>query len=206
MELAFNPISISTLRKLASILLSVVIFAFLAGLTTLAVGRPVIFGIIHAIFVGSGVGFFEQFYVQTPRGRWLRSMHPVRSIFLYSIVVVTLYIISFHLSHVILWRFEDLPMAYHKLPIAIPLVHIFSDRHCRYASRSFYWDRNLVSSDARHLSPPGNPGKSAVVSRYQQFHRLGRTFGSSPHAISSRQIPVRRVKADHRLRRRYLPL
>jgi adenylate cyclase len=126
MELAFNPVSISTRRKLISILLSVTIFAFLAGLTTLAIGRPVIFGIIHAIFVGSGVGFFEQFYVQSPRGRWLRSMHPVRSILLYSVVVVTLYIISFHLSHVILWRFEDLPMAYRKLPIAIPLVLIFS--------------------------------------------------------------------------------
>ena len=126
MALALAPLSISTRRKLTSILLSVTIFALLAGLTTLAIGRPVKFGIIHAIFVGTGVGFFEQFYVQSPRGRWLRSMHPVRAILFYTSIVLTLYIISFHLSHVVLWRFEDLAMAYRKLPIAIPLVILFS--------------------------------------------------------------------------------
>jgi hypothetical protein len=94
MALALAAVSISTRRKLTSILLSVTIFALLAGLTTLAIGRPVIFGILHAIFVGTGVGFFEEFYVQSPRGRWLRSMHPVRSIFLYTIVVLILYVIS----------------------------------------------------------------------------------------------------------------
>jgi adenylate cyclase len=126
MALALAAVSISTRRKLTSILLSVTIFALLAGLTTLAIGRPVIFGILHAIFVGTGVGFFEEFYVQSPRGRWLRSMHPVRSIFLYTIVVLILYVISIHLSHVVLWRFEDLAIAYRKLPIAIPLVMVFS--------------------------------------------------------------------------------
>ena len=126
MALALAAVSISTRRKLTSILLSVTIFALLAGLTTLAIGRPVIFGILHAIFVGTGVGFFEEFYVQSPRGRWLRSMHPVRSIFLYTIVVLILYVISIHLSHVVLWRFEDLVIAYRKLPIAIPLVMVFS--------------------------------------------------------------------------------
>ena len=126
MALALAAVSISTRRKLTSILLSVTIFALLAGLTTLAIGRPVIFGILHAIFVGTGVGFFEEFYVQSPRGRWLRSMHPVRSIFLYTIVVLILYLISIHVSHVVLWRFEDLAIAYRKLPIAIPLVMVFS--------------------------------------------------------------------------------
>jgi hypothetical protein len=126
MALALAAVSISTRRKLTSILLSVTIFALLVWLTTLAIGRPVIFGIIHAIFVGTGVGFFEEFYVQSPRGRWLRSMHPVRSIFLYTIVVLTLYVIAVHLSHVVLWRFEDLAIAYRKLPIAIPIVMVFS--------------------------------------------------------------------------------
>jgi hypothetical protein len=79
---------------------------------------------MHAVFVGTGVGFFEQFYVQSPRGRWLRSMHPVRSIFLYTIVVLILYLISIHVSHVVLWRFEDLAIAYRKLPIAIPFLPI----------------------------------------------------------------------------------
>ncbi|MGC1577033.1 MAG: hypothetical protein WA813_13090, partial [Beijerinckiaceae bacterium] len=74
------PFSISTRRKLVSILLAIAIFASLGGLTTLAVGRPIAFGIIDAILVGLGVGLFEEFYVQTLRGRWLRRMHPLGSI------------------------------------------------------------------------------------------------------------------------------
>src|SRR5271169_2727211 len=63
MALALARISISTRRKLTSILLAVTIFALLAGLATLAQGRPVVFGVLNAIFVGTGVGLFEQYYV-----------------------------------------------------------------------------------------------------------------------------------------------
>ncbi len=63
-----------------SILLAVAIFASLVALTALALGRPVIYGVLDAIIVGSGVGLFEQFYVQSGHGRWLRSMHPLKSI------------------------------------------------------------------------------------------------------------------------------
>ena len=48
MDFAFVPLSISTRRKLTSILLEVVIFAALAGLATSANGRPVAFGVLNA--------------------------------------------------------------------------------------------------------------------------------------------------------------
>jgi len=70
MDLALNPVSISTRRKLASILLSVAIFATLAGLASRANGRPGIFAILDAIFVGTAVGFFEEFYVQRSSLAW----------------------------------------------------------------------------------------------------------------------------------------
>ena len=68
------------------------IFAVLAGLATLAKGRPLAFGVLNAIFVGTGVGLFEQFYVQSLRGRWFRSIHPLLSIGLYTIVVAILFV------------------------------------------------------------------------------------------------------------------
>jgi adenylate cyclase len=120
------PFSISTRRKLVSILLAVTIFAVLAGLTTLAVGRPVVFGVMDAILVGTAVGIFEEFYVQTLGGGWIRSMHPLRSALVYTIVVVILYLVAMHLSHLILGRLDDLPTAYRRLPRAIPLVVAFS--------------------------------------------------------------------------------
>jgi adenylate cyclase len=118
--------SISTRRKLISILLAIAIFALLGGLTTLAVGRPVAFGIINAILVGSGVGLFEEFYVQSLRGRWLRRMHPLGSIGIYILVVVAIFLVAIHLSHLMLGRLDDLPVVYQRLPFAIPLFVAFS--------------------------------------------------------------------------------
>ena len=126
MEFAFTPLSISTRRKLASILLAVVIFAVLAGLATRANGRPVIFGVLDAIFVGTGVGLFEQFYVQSLRGRWIRSIHPLRAIVIYTVVVVVIFFIAINLVHLLLWRFYQLPVPYARLPLVLPVVIAFS--------------------------------------------------------------------------------
>src|SRR5690349_14112896 len=105
MDLASAPLSISTRRKLTSILLAVVIFAVLAGLASVANGRPGVFGVVNAILVGSGVGLFEEFYVQSGRGRWIRSIHPLRAISIYTVLVVVLFLIAIHLTHLLLWPF-----------------------------------------------------------------------------------------------------
>ena len=91
-----------------------------------AMRRPIAYGIIHAVFVGTGVGLFEEFYVQSLRGRWLRNMHPLLSIAIYTTVVVLLFVVALHLSHLATWRLEDLPIAYWRLPLFLPLVIAFS--------------------------------------------------------------------------------
>ncbi|MBO0735716.1 MAG: adenylate/guanylate cyclase domain-containing protein [Alphaproteobacteria bacterium] len=126
MELILTPPSISTRRKLTSILLSVVIFAFLAGLATRANGRPAIFGVFNAIVVGTGVGLFEEFYVQSLRGRWMRSIHPLAAIVIYTAVVVLVFVIAINLVHLLLWPFYRLPVPYRRLPIVLPVVIAFS--------------------------------------------------------------------------------
>src|ERR1700745_1602270 len=126
MVLAFARISITTRRKLASILLSVTIFALLAGLTSFATRGSVVYAIIDSILVGTCVGLFEQFYVQSLRGRWLRSMHPLASITVYTAVVTLLFIAAIHISHLLLWQWDTLLTAYRRLPLALPLVIAFS--------------------------------------------------------------------------------
>jgi adenylate cyclase len=126
MPSVFARVSISTRRKLASILLAVTVFALLAGLTTLAQGRPVVFGIINAILVGTGVGLFEEFYVQTLRGRWMRSIHPLRSISVYTLFVVIMFLVSINFSHILLYPFYHLPVPYSRFPFVIPAVIGFS--------------------------------------------------------------------------------
>lgn len=126
MRLALVPLSISNRRKLASILLAVVIFAVLAGFAASANGRPVTFAVLDAIFVGGGVGLFEQFYVQSLRGRWIRSIHPLRAIVVYTIVVVILFLIAIHFTHLLLLPFSGRGVPYSKLPIMVPIVVAFS--------------------------------------------------------------------------------
>src|SRR5882724_10529885 len=92
MDFAFISPSISTRRNLTSILLAVAIFATLAGLASRANGRPGIFAILNAIFVGTAVGFFEEFYVQSLRGRWIRNIHPLRAILIYTVIVVVFFL------------------------------------------------------------------------------------------------------------------
>ncbi len=119
-------ISISTRRKLVSILLAVAIFAVLAGLTTLAQGRPVAFGVMNAILVGTGVGLFEQFYVQSLRGRWIRSIHPLASIAIYTIVVAVMFVVAINLAHLILYPLYPTPVPWRRLPFVVPIVVAFS--------------------------------------------------------------------------------
>src|SRR6201997_4215686 len=126
MRFALSHVSISTRRKLASILLAVTIFSLLAGLTSFATRGSIIYAIIDSILVGTGVGLFEEFYVQSQHGRWLRSMHPLLSITIYTAFVAVLFVVAVHLSHLLTGQLDTLPLAYRRLPFALPLVIAFS--------------------------------------------------------------------------------
>jgi adenylate cyclase len=120
-------LSISTRRKLSSILLAVVVFAALAGMVTLARGRaPPVFGVLNAILVGSGVGLFEQFYVQSLRGRWFRNIHPLLSIGIYTVVVTILFVIAVNITHLLLRPLYPRPVPYNRLPFVLPIFLAFS--------------------------------------------------------------------------------
>jgi adenylate cyclase len=116
----------TTRRKLAAVLMAMVIFACLGAVTTAAVGRPVEIGTLNAILIGAGIGLFEEFYVQSPRGNWMREMHPLRSIFIYILVVIVLYLIALHVTHLVLGRLDDFPVVYRRLPSGIAFFTTFS--------------------------------------------------------------------------------
>lgn len=118
--------TVTTRRKLASFLMAMTIFACLGAVTTAAVGRPVEIGTLNALLIGAGIGLFEEFYVQSPRGNWMRDMHPLRSIFIYILVVILLYLIALHVTHLVLGRLDDLPVVYRRLPYGIAFFTAFS--------------------------------------------------------------------------------
>jgi adenylate cyclase len=116
----------TTRGKLAAILMTIVIFGCLGMVTTAAVGRPVEIGALNAVLIGAGIGLFEEFYVQSPRGNWMRAMHPLRSILIYILVVVALYLVMVHVTHLLLGRLDDLPVVYRRLPYGISFFTTFS--------------------------------------------------------------------------------
>ena len=126
MKARIKRLSTSNRRKLTSILLAVVIFGLLTVLTTLALGRNPIYGVLNAIMVGTSVGLFEQFYIQNARGRWFRSIHPLKSMLIYIGIVAGMFILAIHLVRLIFWNFDDLPWVYRRLPVLLPIVITFS--------------------------------------------------------------------------------
>lgn len=119
-------LTLTTRRKFAAVLLAIIVFAALSAVTTLAVGRPVELGVTNATLIGLGVGLFEEFYVQSLHGNWLRRMHPLRSVVVYIGVVVILYLVSVHVTRLLLGRLDDLPTVYARLPFGLSLFTGFS--------------------------------------------------------------------------------
>lgn len=120
------PLSVTLRRRLLSVLLTVTIFALLTWLVTSANHRPAEIAVLNALLIGLGVGIFEEFYVQSLSGRWLRSMHPLASLLIYAVLVAGIYLIATHLTHLILGRWNDLSATYGRLYFVIPLFIGFS--------------------------------------------------------------------------------
>ena len=79
---------LSLRHKLIAVGFSTTIFTGLAIIFVIVIG-----GVLErAVFVVLGIGFtislFEEFYVRGRPGRWLRAMHPAKSIVVYSVLIV----------------------------------------------------------------------------------------------------------------------
>ena len=122
----FSYFNSGTQQKVASALLATGIFACLGGITTLAAGRPLELGLTNSILIGIAVGLFEEFNVQSQRGSWLRSMHPLRSISVYVACSLIFYLVTAHLTRLLLGRLDDLPTLYRRLPYVLASFIIYS--------------------------------------------------------------------------------
>jgi adenylate cyclase len=123
-----NVITIShrTRRKAFVGAVAATIFACFGALTALTLGRPIEITVANALLVGTAVGVFEEFYVHSERGNWMRNMHPLRSVPIYVGMIVALYLTSTHITHVLVGRLDDLPTVYRRLPYGLAVFTLFS--------------------------------------------------------------------------------
>ncbi len=59
-------------RKAVAVLVAATVFACLGAVTALAAGRPVGLVVTNGLLTGTGVGLFEEFYVHSEGGNWMR--------------------------------------------------------------------------------------------------------------------------------------
>lgn len=112
----------STRIKLTTIAIISVIFLVGGTLVSLFMDFHLGQSMFGSVFFGLLVGIFEQFHVQSRHGRWLRSMHPIVSIIIYSGLLIIAVIIVMHANHAVFGRWDALPELYAHLPVILPLT------------------------------------------------------------------------------------
>ena len=161
------------------------IFAVLAGLVTLAEGHSPIFGVFNAMLAGTGVGLFEQFYVQSRRGQVdAQQPSPSFDLDLYHRRCHVVFTCDKLLARAAALSVSGAGALWQAAVHSSGRPGLFGGRHRRDARGAFHRHRDLVPSDDRHLSPPGGRAEGSGLYRHQQFDRRSPS-GSARSKIKS---------------------
>ncbi len=117
---------ISTRNKLVSVAISTGVFVGLAIGAIFLVKLKADQAIVGAFLLGLMISLFEVFYVQGQAGRWLRVMHPLKSLLLYNLAILVMMFAVMYFNHWAFDRWDKLPLVYAKLPVVIPLLFVIS--------------------------------------------------------------------------------
>jgi len=79
---------LSLRNKLIAVCFSTTVFTSMAIIFAVIVGGMLERAAIVMLGIGLVISLFEEFYVQGRPGRWLRAMHPAKSIVVYSLLIV----------------------------------------------------------------------------------------------------------------------
>jgi len=79
---------LSLRNKLIAVCFSTTVFTSMAIIFVVIVGGMLERATIVMLGIGLVISLFEEFYVQGRPGRWLRAMHPAKSIVVYSLLIV----------------------------------------------------------------------------------------------------------------------
>jgi len=111
----------ATRNRLTAVVIATIVFAMVGILVCLALNMPMDLALVGAPLLGLMISSFEVFFFQAHRGRWLREMHPLKSNFIYILVLIAMLLVVQHVNHLVHGRWQELPLAYEKYPVLIPL-------------------------------------------------------------------------------------
>lgn len=110
-----------TRNRLTAVVIATIVFAMVGILVCWALNMPMDLALIGAPLLGLLISSFEVFYFQAHRGRWLREMHPLKSNFIYLLILVATLLVVQHVNYLVHGRWQELPLVYELYPVLIPL-------------------------------------------------------------------------------------
>lgn len=121
---------LSLRNKLIAVCFSTMVFTGLAIVFVIVIGGVPERAAAAVLGTGLAISLFEEFYVQGRPGRWLRAMHPAKSIALYSLLIVVFAMTVMMANKTLLGRFHGAPAAsqlVHTMPpllVVLPLLFV----------------------------------------------------------------------------------
>lgn len=110
-----------TRNRLTAVVIATAVFAVVGLFAAWTLGMPMDLALVGAPLLGLFVSSFEVFYFQARRGRWLREMHPLKSILIYDLIFVAVGLGIQHLNYLVHGRWHELPLAHERYPVVIPV-------------------------------------------------------------------------------------
>lgn len=110
-----------TRNRLTTVIIATIVFSLVGLSVARALNMPMELVLIGAPLSGLLISSFEVFYFQTHRGRWLREMHPLKSNFIYILILVATFLVVQHVNYLVHGRWNELPLIYELYPVLIPL-------------------------------------------------------------------------------------
>jgi adenylate cyclase len=117
---------IKTRRKLVRVLLAALIFVGLWSMVAIILGMPLQRSLPGAFLIGFVYGLYEEFYVQSRYSFWIRRYSAIFEMLFNVAVVVVLMLLMVNLNHLTQARYDQIGVAYARMPVALPLMIVFA--------------------------------------------------------------------------------
>jgi len=111
-----------TRNRILTVVFAAIVFVVVGLLSARALNMPMELALIGAPLLGLMISSFEVFYFQAHRGRWLREMHPLKSNFIYILILTAMFIFVQHANRLVHGRWHELPLVYERYPVVIPAI------------------------------------------------------------------------------------
>jgi adenylate cyclase len=114
-------------KRLTAVVFATIVFTMVGLFVAQALKNiPMKFALTGAPVLGLLISSFEVFYFQAHRGRWLRGMHPLKSNLIYTLILISIFIVVSHVNRLVHGGWRELPLLYEQYSVELPIILLVS--------------------------------------------------------------------------------